>query len=368
MPLTALTPRADMVASVAPLAAKRVGISGQQTIGALILAAVFIAFALFVVMTLTRRDPGLPVGSEVELAPNRRRYFDDDVLEGRRLDRALLVALGMLIIIAIALPLYWLREPGRQGGAVNGFHERAVKRGESLFALASDPRRGLHFGCAGCHGVGGVGGAAPFVVTDPAHPLIPPRQVSWSAPPLNSVLLRYTASEVRQVLVYGRAGSPMPAWGLLGGGPMNDQQLDDLVAYLGSIQLSSADAGKFWASKAAGEAQTEKKLDAVGNPIIDGQVLFNTNCARCHTKGFSYGEPQASGGGGQYGPNLRGGSEVRQFPKASDQSDFVSVGVDPGKGYGTGGIATDYGGGMPHFGSYLSADEIDQIVAYERGL
>lgn len=357
-----------LAAALAPLAAKRVGISGQQTIGALILGLLFVGFSLFVVLTLARRDPGEPAGSEVELAPNRKRYFDDEALEGPRLDRALLVALGMLMIIAIALPLYWLREPGRQSGALRGFDERAVKRGTSLFALTTDPSPGLHFGCAGCHGAGGVGGSATFVVSDTAHPDVPPRQVSWSAPPLNSVLLRYTAPEVRQVLVYGRAGSPMPAWGLLGGGPMNDQQLDDLVAYLGSIQLSPADAKRFWADKAVGEAKNEGKVDPAGNAVIDGQVLFNTNCARCHTKGFSYGEPEAAGGGGQYGPNLTGGSETRQFPAAKDQVDFVTNGVDPGKGYGTGGIATDYGGGMPHFGAYLSADQLSQIVDYERGL
>jgi hypothetical protein len=85
-----------------------------------------------------------------------------------------------------------------------------------------------------------------------------------------------------------------------------------------------------------------------------------------------------SGGGGQYGPNLTGGSEIRQFPSAADQVTFVAQGVDPGKGYGTGGIATDYGGGMPHFGTsniqgktypgYLTLQEITQIVNYERSL
>lgn len=358
----------SLVAALAPLAAKKVGISGQQTVGAIILGLMFVGFALFVAVTLTRRDPGEPIGSEIELAPNRKVYYDDDALEGPRLDRALLVALGMLMIVAVGLPLYWLREPGRQSAAVRGFDQRAVERGSSLFALTNDPRVGLHFGCAGCHGAGGVGGAATFVVTDTAHPEVPPRQVSWSAPPLNSVMLRYTAAEVRQVLVYGRAGSPMPAWGLMGGGPMNDQQLDDLVAYLGSITLKPADAKKFWADKATQEAKSEGKVDGLGQPIIDGEVLFNANCARCHTQGFSYGEPKISGGGGAYGPNLTGGSETRQFPAAKDQVDFVTNGVDPGKGYGTGGIATDFGGGMPHFGAYLTPEEITKIVDYERSL
>jgi len=163
----------SIVAVLVPLAAKKVGISGQQTVGAVILGAMFVGFVLFVALTLARRDPGEAVGSEVELAPNRKRYYDDDVLEGPRLDRALLVALGMLMIIAIGLPLYWLREPGRQSAAARGFDNRAAQRGEGLFALTADPRPGLHFNCAGCHGAGGTGGSASFVVTDTAHPEIP---------------------------------------------------------------------------------------------------------------------------------------------------------------------------------------------------
>jgi len=356
------------LAALAPLAARKAPISGQQTIAAIILALVFVGWALFILLTLLRRDPGEPAGSEIELAPNRKPYYEDEVLEGPRLDRALLVSLGLLMVIAIALPLYWLREPGRQKNAAQGFANSSVKRGESLFALATDPRPGLHFGCAGCHGAKGVGGSATFIVSDPAHPDIPPHAVSWKAPPLNTVLLRYTAEQVRTVLVYGRAGSPMPAWGLTGGGPMNDQQLDDVVAYLGSIQLSTADAQKFWADQAASQAKAEGKVDASGQPVIDGQVLFNTNCARCHTQGFSFGEPGPSGGGGGYGPNITNASEKRQFPDAKDQVTFVSGGVNPGQGYGQGGIAQLIGGGMPHFGAYLKQDEIAKIVAYERGL
>ena len=39
------------------------------------------------------------------------------------------------------------------------------------------------------------------------------------------------------ILTYGRPFSPMAAWGVAGGGPMNDQQISDLIAYLKSIQV-----------------------------------------------------------------------------------------------------------------------------------
>ena len=87
----------------------------------------------------------------------------------------------------------------------------------------------------------------------------------------------------------------MPPWGVNGGGAMDDQQLGDLIAYLHSIQLSPADAKAYWAKQAAATAKNIGSVDGAGNPVINGQVLFDTNCARCHTKGYSYGEPQVPG-------------------------------------------------------------------------
>jgi mono/diheme cytochrome c family protein len=367
--------------ALVPLA--KAGISPQQTVGALILGAVLLAFGAYVVLTLLRRDPGEPLGSEIELAPNRKPYFEDEVLEGPKLDRALLFSLGMLVIIAIALPLYWLREPGREKKALNGFNIRSVERGAGLFESAKAPvspqsatSSGIHFGCADCHGAKGQGGQASIVISDPAHPNIPPQQVLWSAPPLNTVLLRFKEDdganppiqEVRQIIVYGRPGTPMPAWGINGGGAMDDQQINDLLAYLQSIQLTPAQAKADWDNRAKQTAQQEGLTYPNADPMVNGKILFDTNCARCHTKGYSYGDPQVPGGGGQYAPNITNGSELRQFPSEQDQINFVTVGADPGKGYGTGGIMTDYGGGMPHFGAYLTPAQVKDIVDYERSL
>jgi mono/diheme cytochrome c family protein len=182
------------------------------------------------------------------------------------------------------------------------------------------------------------------------------------------VTYRFTDDELLQIITYGRAGTPMPPWGINGGGAMDDQQLGDVIAYLHSISLTPNQAKAFWQQQATTTAKAIGSVDGAGNPVVNGMVLFDTNCARCHTKGYSYGEPQVQGGGGQFGPNITNGSELRQFPNIKDQIDFVTNGVDPGKGYGTGGIMTDFGGGMPHFGGYLSQQEITEIVQYERGL
>jgi mono/diheme cytochrome c family protein len=325
-----------------------------------------IGWFIYIVVQVRRPDAP-PPGSEIELAPNRRPYFDDDELEGPKLERALGWALVLLIITALGLPLYWAREPGRQKQHLVGFDKRAANRGEILFQAADSPIPAGnvgHFGCAGCHGSVGQGGAANFSVADPLDPKKPARQVKWNAPALNTVALRYTDDQIRAVLVYGRLNTPMPPWGVLGGGPMNDQQITDLVHYLHKLSLTSK------------QAQAEA-VAAFGE--TDGAKLFDGFCARCHTTGWSYGQPSLTGGGA-FGPNLTGGETARQFPAPAAHLDFISNGavVDPalldqpakpyGKAYGQRGVMGYDGGGMPFFGRMLTAKQIQAIVDYERSL
>jgi len=120
-------------------------------------------------------------------------------------------------------------------------------------------------------------------------------------------------------------------------------------------------------TNAEGEARKAGKLNLAGEPLVDGESLFNGNCARCHTRGFSFNRPEVSGGG-RYGPNLRDGSTVRQFPKVEDMIEFIKESAEYGEPYGEGGIGHDAGGGMPHFSEVLSDEDIAAIVAYERSL
>jgi mono/diheme cytochrome c family protein len=239
----------------------------------------------------------------------------------------------------------------------------SVERGMFRFAKAGTvpPSEVLNLECARCHGAKAEGGAATFLL-QPSQPGELAKTVSWTAPPLNDVLLRFGRDEVTQIITYGRPGTPMPAWGLAGGGPLPDQPIEDLVNYLQSLQLTPEEAMK----------RNTAKADQIlkDNPgISEGQALFMAACARCHTKGWSYGQPQVMGGGGAFGPNLTNGVTLRQFaPLAGGVAkhvEFVTTGSDFQKPYGTQGIGS---GRMPGFGQELSARQIDEIVIYERTL
>ncbi len=383
-------------------------------------------------------------------AQNVTPFHDDDVLETTHLENVLMWALIVSAIIAVALPLYWLREPSRQEALAAGYHDSAVERGHVLYSNKAmktyDSTQSLL--CADCHGTDASGGSAPFVITSDMQPDkdAKPVQATWKAPALNDILLRFTPDQVIQIITYGRPGTPMPAWGVAGGGPKNEQSVTDLVAYLASIQISPAKArarvaddlskavanAEAWvktatdnlaaaeealtqaqgaldqatttaerrsarADVAAAEADVEAQKRAVentqayldevsaandGGEVGQGRLLFEQQCARCHTSGWNTFDPTkpeiplpGPQGGGAFGPNLTGGATLAHFPgnPASDpetkgfldQISWVADGVEANKPYGVRGISS---GRMPHFGKLLTEDQIRAIVMFERSL
>jgi mono/diheme cytochrome c family protein len=341
------------------------------------LLVVVILVGWIVYAALNIRQSRDELGSEIELAANRKPYYDDEVLEGRRLDRVLGLGVLLLAITVVALPVYWVLEPTRLAGAREAQDDLFVEWGATLFA----PTAQGGFNCAGCHGADGSGGSAQFNLTDPATGET--RQVNWTAPALNTIFYRYDEDEVRYILVYGRPFSPMPAWGVDGGGPMNDQQIDTLLAYLKSIQIDREDCGlgeDDIATCPSGHlpADLQGDIDAAARKAVDdgvyasyGEALFNLglnggaySCARCHTPGWSWGDPGIPGQGA-LGWNVTSGATNTHFPNASDMVEFVKNGTTQGAKYGTVGQGT---GRMPGFGAILTDEMIEAIVQYVRSL
>ena len=308
-------------------------------------------------------------------------------MEGPRLTRALQTGMLLLAVVAIGLPLYWLAEPARESNAVKDGNQTFASRGAKLFAPTAEGG----YNCAGCHGANGVGGVAPpFTLTDAKSKFV--ASVSWYAPALNTVLLRFSTSEVLDILTYGRPGTPMPAWGVAGGGPLTEQQLTNLVAYLQSIQIPYKEA------QAQVEAGLRKELGLSKTDTIDyndpkvGKALFNLglgngpakgtasgaySCARCHTKGASIlpgsqlplnadlsqtvGFPDGSGA---LGPSLRYPIVPRQFLSLPDLTTFITKGTVAFQLYGQRGQGS---GRMPGFGDNPNtvADQTDGMYTPE---
>ncbi len=313
-----------------------------RAIGMTIGVLTFVGFVLMFVRNIRAAKPEL--GSEIELAPNRKPYLSDEELEGPKLDRALTFALGMLALLAVGLPVYWLAEPGRQDGAVAAYNLSFEVRGANTYTVDAQ--------CVNCHAAGGVGGGAAYVLQDADGQFL--ANVTWKAPALNNVLLRYSEDEVRYILNYGRPGSPMAAWGTPGGGPLTEQAVNNVIIYLRTLQQQSLDllaiqeagdplldddpeslAAQEAADtqEAAVRAEVDRSIQA-GEFKTVGEAVFNLglysgfeggslSCARCHTAGWSVGldtvldEGVEGCGGGNpsgIGFNLCGGRTTSRFP------------------------------------------------------
>ena len=358
-------------------------------------------------------------GSEIELAPNRKPLPDDAEMETRRLDQGLMAGLICIVVIAIGLPLYWLGEPGRHDGLIEVSDEAAMHRGEHLYEER----------CATCHGsVDGPGGLRDHTLVDNNGLFL--AQVEWKVPSLAAVLYRYSTDEVRYVMEYGRPNTPMPAWGIAGGGPFTTQQIDDVIVYLEHEQIDVAENRQRAQDGIAATARSEARellgedastadvaaaaqqmlADAADDPARLGELLFNNEadggvygCARCHTPGWSYDAdevaaqnplvPHEIAGGGGFGPPLTNGATTRQFDTADEHEAFITSGSENGIKYGNFGQG-DGGGQMPSFGvcvadrdagdleyitradfcaprggeGMLTPEQIAAIVAYERQL
>jgi mono/diheme cytochrome c family protein len=374
----------------------------QQGVGRALIATALLGLLIYVIAE-NRVSKQSNLDSFMD-APNRKAAPNDEVFEGPRLDRWLTWALVLMTIVAISVPVYWLGEVGRQEGAIRGFDKRSVHRGEEAYFNTPNTKHGTPaLNCQSCHGANAGGGVAPTAVKDydengialkdaSGKDLV--RSVSWAAPRLSDVALRYKKGQLRNVLVYGRA-PVMPAWGVAGGGPSTDQTIDDLIQYLRHLALEkNEEARKIYEEKwdetknadtafdfalnslpireqrqkESTEALAAAKKAAANDGKSDGQILFEMNCARCHTSGWSQGEPKPAGTGA-FGPRLSTESLKIQFPNPADQAAFIKAGTeDNNKPYGTRGINGWESGGMPYFGNVLTDKQIDAIVEYERAL
>ena len=199
-------------------------------------------------------------GKKEEMPPNLTKYKSDDELETKHLDKSLSWAVLIASVLTIMIPLYYLGEDSRQEGFAEEFEDVSVERGHHLYE---------EFGCGNCHGVDGSGGAASYVEKRSGV------KVTWAAPAINNVFYRYDDEEVKYWLIYGRANSPMPAWGLEGGGPMNDGQLNDLIDYLHSFQIDqSVELETIESSINSALLRIENSALQVENEIVNQKLLI----------------------------------------------------------------------------------------------
>lgn len=299
------------------------GIGG--TVAVALLVGALLLFAIAYVVVGPGRRKGARTRGDIPLA--MRPYHSDEELETTGLERAMSWAVALAMFIAVFIPLYWVVEPSRIEDKKDEFYEEDVSLGRELYAA----------NCTTCHGANAEGGSAP-------HP-DPEVDASWPAPALDNIAARYEDSNVvtdveyfiEQTLRVGRPGTPMPAWSSAFAGPMNDQQIEAITAYILAIQT--------------GELEEPDAQAFVGQ---SGEELTQNNCARCHGQDLR----------GRVGPNLRvifdqfgatpGEAGEEAITEARESVEYIL----------TNGLYVPTGAWMPSFTNDLTPSAITKIIDY----
>ncbi len=264
-------------------------------IALVILVPAAIMWGIFLARTRRPRRPGGVLGIPQAMRPGE----PDETLEGPRVERLLVGGLLATLATALFIPIYWLPEADRQEAFAERFEEESLERGQ-LIAKAppelpeeADPQvfraaekaLALGMGCENCHGKvveddtdtpdvdesedSLAGGLVAGGFTDPATGKL----VSYQAPPLQNVFQRWDEEVVRFTIERGRPGTPMPTWGVEFGGPMTDQMIDDVMAYLQSLP----------GNQTGPEPLSEGCEDPARQEYETcGQEIFESRCAVCH--------------------------------------------------------------------------------------
>jgi mono/diheme cytochrome c family protein len=209
-------------------------------------------------------------------------------------------AFGVLLLASLLLVLF---------SSVAWAQEGDITRGSQIFDAD----------CAVCHGSEGQGRVGVNLSND--WPAIDPTAFT------------------RTVIEQGVSGTVMTPWGQSYGGPLNEQEIEDVVAFVAS--LSGGRSPMAPTATALPVTPVPPVPGATGNPT-QGKVLFIENCAMCH----------GDDGQGRSGASLdKGFASInpQQFVRAA-----VAQGIDN----------TAMPAWSQSFGGPLAEREIDDISAY----
>lgn len=132
--------------------------------------------------------------------------FEPEWLE-RSLDRYLALGVIFMVLLMAGFMTYRLREPTLRHAALTEQTASYKKIGHGLFVS----------NCASCHGKLAQGGSGPTLNA-------------------KEFLGATTDAQIHVLIAGGVSGSDMPSWGIDFGGTMTDEQVQQIVTYLRSLQ------------------------------------------------------------------------------------------------------------------------------------
>lgn len=207
----------------------------------------------------------------------------------------IVIACGLTLAVLVLFQIYIFREPDRIAGVEAHDQSVAVSAGEALFKK----------NCTLCHGDNGEG--------------------TVGRPSLNDKpFLDSTSNDtIFSIISSGVPNTEMPAWNQSHGGPLTDEDVDNLVAFIRAWQPAAPD----------------RRATPVAGDLSRGKTLFANICGVCHG---------ATGQGTDRAPALNDPARLNQFDDAWYQQTITKG--RPAQG-------------MPTWGTVLSPQQIADLIA-----
>ena len=192
---------------------------------AIFVVAVFLGGAAYLMLRRPRRK-GTP-----DIPPAMKPGPADAQLEKPRLERMQAWGIVTVVVMAIWIPAVWLNEPKQNETDQRNFNAASVAAGAASVQLNSETNP-TGIGCVRCHGPDLGGGYNVFNGT--VVP-VPDLQTVCGGPKYGHAQI-HSLTDVVNTIAEGRTGTDMPSWSVKFAGSLDDQQINDIVNYILSIQ------------------------------------------------------------------------------------------------------------------------------------
>jgi mono/diheme cytochrome c family protein len=201
------------------------GLSQAQGIILAVGGAIFIAIAGGILVLRGRRREEADIPNAMRPGPS------DPDLETPLLQK--LQGWGVLLVLffVIWVPAVWLFEPDRNLEQDRELTTAAIDRGAHAVQVFTEENQG-GVGCVNCHGPTLQGSV--ILNTQTQTPIQTPNLTTVCGGPFTGHTLIYGLRDIQTTIEQGRG--IMPSWSIRYAGALGDQQINDIINYLVSIQ------------------------------------------------------------------------------------------------------------------------------------
>jgi hypothetical protein len=211
-----------------------IGLTQAQGIVIALGGALFLIVAGGVVFLRGRRRESVP---SLDIPRGMRPGPSDADLETPLLVKLQGWSVLLFLFLLVWVPATWLLEPTRNLGQEEALTVGAIHRGSLAVELFSEENQ-TGVGCVRCHGSELQGSL--ILNTQTNTPIVTPNLTTVCGGPWAGHPAIHGLDDIYATIEQGRALTPMPSWSIRFAGALNDQQINDIVNYIVSVQDEAA--------------------------------------------------------------------------------------------------------------------------------